>query len=108
MATHEIKRNDTRPYWPVTLRFEDGSSPDLTGGSVRFIAKYRENKVVKIDTAASITGAAAGEVEWRPTASETDTAGRFLCEWEATLADGTIQTFPTRGYDRLTIIGDLA
>jgi hypothetical protein len=107
-STHEIKRNDTRPYWPVTLTFEDGTVPDLTGATVRFIARDDSDASVKIDVGATVTNGPAGECEWRPLASETDIAGLYLCEWEATLADATVQTFPTRGYDRLKIIGDLA
>lgn len=108
MARHEIKRNDTRPYWPVTLTFDDGTVPNLSGGSVRFIARRRSDKQVKIDVAATITNGPAAEVEWRPLATETDEAGHFDVEWEATLADGTVQTFPTRRYDRLKVVGDLA
>ena len=107
MSLHEIKRNDTRPYWPVTLTYSDGSPVVLTGATVRFIARG-DSGVVKIDTAAVVTAAADGEVEWRPTAGQTDEAGAFLCEWEVTFDDGTVQTFPTTEYDRLRVIGDLA
>ena len=107
MSTHEVKRNDTRPYWPVTLNFDDGSVPDLTGGTVDIIAKSRTNGVVKFKVPVTITDAAKAEVEWRPLASQTDEAGIFDIEWEAILADLTKQTFPTRRYDRLKVIGDL-
>lgn len=107
MSTHEIKRNDTRPYWPVTLTFDDGTVPDLTGGTVDIIAKSRSNGVVKFKVAVVITDASAADVEWRPLAVETDEAGLFDIEWEAILADATKQTFPTRRYDRLKVIGDL-
>ena len=108
MSTHEIKRNDTRPYWPVTLTFDDGSVPDLTGGSVNIIATSRSNGVVKFNVAAVITSGPLAKVEWRPLAVETDEAGVFDIEWEAILADATQQTFPTRRYDRLKVIADLA
>ena len=108
MARHEIKQNDTRPYWPVTLTFDDGTNPDLTGATVRFHARDKSDGVVKIDAAVTITGAASGQCEWRPEAADTDVPGRYDCEWEVTFADATIQTFPTRGYDRLKIVGELA
>lgn len=108
MSTHEIKRNDTRPYWPVTLTYEDGTIADLTGASVQFLARDRSNQgALKVDVAAIITDAPNGQCEWRPQASETDQAGIFDCEWEVTFSDATLQTFPTRGYDRLKVIGDL-
>ena len=107
MSTHEIKRNDTRPFWPVTLTFDDGSVPDLTGGSVKVIAKSRGDGAVKFSVAAFITNGPLAHVEWRPLITETDVAGIYDIEWEAILADATQQTFPTRRYDRLKVIADL-
>lgn len=108
MSRHEIKRNDTRPYWPITLTFEDGSVPDLSGGTVRFLAREAGNGQVKVDDTAVITDGPNGQAEWRPSAGDTDQAGSFDVEWEVTFSDGTVQTFPTRGYDRLIVVGDLA
>lgn len=108
MSAHEVKRNDSRPYWPITLKFSDGSIADVSGGSVQFIARSRLDSTIKINVAAVLTLPAVGQVEWRPLITETDVAGRYYCEWEAIFSDGTKQTFPTRGYDRLKIVGDLA
>lgn len=108
MALHEIKRNDTRPYFPATLVFDNGSVAPITGASIRFIARRRSDGQTKIDGAAVITDDAAGEVEYRFTTTDTDEAGAFDCEWEVTYADFTVQTFPTRGFDRLKVLGDLA
>lgn len=107
MALHEIKRNDTRPYFPATLAFDDETVADLTGATVRFIARRKDNGGVKIDSAAVITGATAGEVEYRFGIADTDEAGSFDCEWEVTYADASVQSFPTRGFDRLVVFGDL-
>ncbi len=108
MSAHEIKQNDTRPYWPVTLTFEDGSVADVSSGTVQFIARSRLDSSIKINVAAILTLPAVGQVEWRPLVTETDVAGLYYVEWEAVFSDGTKQTFPTRSYDRLTIVGDLA
>jgi hypothetical protein len=109
MATHDIKRNDTRPYWPVTLTYEDGTAVNLSGATCVFHARNRSTNVVKFSVAVTVTDSTAGEIEWRPLASETDEIGQFDCEWEVTFADGTIQTFPTRPpNDRLRVHGDLA
>lgn len=105
---HEIKQNDTRPYFAVTLKYEDGSVVDLTSATVRFIAKDTSDSSVAIDAAATLTDAANGQVEYRFTTGDTDTAGKFNVEWEVTFVDATVQTFPTRGYDRLKIYGELA
>lgn len=108
MSRHEIKQNDTRPFWPVTLTYEDGTPVVLTGATVRFIAKDRSNSAVKIDAAATLTDAANGQLEYQFVAADTDVAGAYDVEWEVTFSDTTIQTFPTRRYDRLLVIGELA
>lgn len=109
MARHEIKRHDTRPYWPIALTFDDGTWPDLTGAVVSMICRERLNGTVKFkdSTTVVIIDAPNAEIEWHPLASHTDIAGGFDVEWEVTFLDGTQQTFPTVGYDRLTVIGDL-
>lgn len=107
MAKHEIKRNDTRPYWPVTLNYEDGTVADLTGATIRFLATDVSTNLLTIDTDAVVTDATAGKCEWQPTADQTAIAGAYAVEWEVTFADTTTQTWPTRDYDRLEIIGDL-
>ena len=108
MSRHEIKRNDTRPYWPVSLTFDDGSWPDISGATISIVVKDRSGALKFKDTATiTITDGPNGELEWQPTADQTDQAGRFDVEWEVDFVDGTQQTFPTRGYDRLTVIGDL-
>jgi hypothetical protein len=109
MSRHEIKRHDTRPYWPVSLEFDDGSFPDITSATISMLCRNAGDSTLKFKDSATvwITDGANGELEWRPTADQVDTAGRFDIEWEVVFPDGTQQTFPTRGYDRLTVVGDL-
>lgn len=106
MALFRIKSGDTRPFFAVTLTYSDGSAVSLSGASVLF--KMRDDAgSLKVNAAATITDAAAGQCEYRPTAADTDTPGSYLAEWQVTFADTTIQTFPTRGHDRVKVIGDL-
>lgn len=109
MSRHEIKRHDTRPYWPVTLEFDDASNPDVSGATISMVCRERSSNVIKFKDSATvfITDGPNGQIEWRPTASQVDEAGRFNVEWEVVFSDSTQQTFPTRGYDRLTVVGDL-
>lgn len=108
MTLYEMKRNDTRPRPDALLRFSDGSIPDLTGASVKFIARDVTSSVVKIDATATITDVPTAAVEYAMTADDSDTAGTYYCEWEVTFADTSVQTFPTRSFDRLRIRGDIA
>lgn len=109
MSYHEIKRNDTRPFFAVATAYDDGTLAPLDGViSARFIAREVGNGQVKIDAQASITAASLGELEYRFVEGDTDQAGDFDCEWEITYSDGSIQTFPVFGFDRLVVLGDLA
>lgn len=109
MSRHEIKRNDTRPYWPVTLEFDDQSVPDITSATIYIVCRNYDDGTFKFkdETTVFVTDGPAGQLEWRPTADQVDTPGRFDVEWEVHFTDGTQQTFPTRAYDRLTVVGDI-
>lgn len=108
MTLYEIKQNDTRPRPDALLRFSDGTIPNLTGATVKFIAREVTSAEAKIDAAATITDVPTGAVEYTLLAADTDLTGTYYCEWEVTFADSSVQTFPTRGFDRLRIRGDLA
>lgn len=108
MTVYEMKRNDLMPVADALLRMADGSIPNLSGASIRFIARYQGSSIVKIDGAATITNEPTAAVEYAFVAGDTDTAGNFDVEWEVTFGNGKPQTFPTRGYDLLVIGGDLA
>ena len=109
MTVYEAKQNDTRPRPDATLRYSDGSIPDLTGASVKFLAREMGGDGVPlIDASATITDVPTAAVEYVLTADDTAEAGSFYAEWEVTFADGTVQTFPTRGFDVLLIGGDIS
>jgi hypothetical protein len=106
MATFQIKKRDTAPPIEATLTADD-VAVDLTGASVRFHMQDSSG-TVKVDAAANIDDAAAGEVSYDWTAADTDTTGHFKAEWEVTFTDSTIRTFPNPGYTNVRIGGDLA
>lgn len=49
-----------------------------------------------------------GYVEYVWAAGDTDTAGRFVAEWRVVFTDGTVQTYPTVGFDNVLIEGEIA
>lgn len=107
MATHHLKRRDTAPAFEATLTDAAGDVVSLVGASVLFKLKNTSDGVVKVNAAATITDANAGEVEYQQSASDVDIAGRFLVEWEVTYADARVQTFPTISYNILIVHADL-
>jgi hypothetical protein len=101
-----LKRNDTAPAFEVTLTADD-MAVDLTSSSVRFHMMNSAGDVV-IDAAATLVTPASGIVKYVWQTGDTDTAGRYKAEWEVTFTDSTIRTFPTPGYDKVRILGDIA
>lgn len=105
MADIVIKRNDTLPRIAFTL--SDANGPvDLTGAIVKFQMKAVEGGV-KIERDCTVEDAKAGKVSFSWQRPETDTAGSFLAEFEATWPDGSELTFPNDGYITVRIVEDL-
>lgn len=103
-----MRRNDTRPYFQVTLMV-DGEAVDLTGATVMFHANDSSG-LSRINAAATIIQSSPtvdkGVVEYRFVPANTAVSGTYDVEWEVTFSDGTVQTFPTNGLDRLLIRDD--
>lgn len=104
----ELKRNDTLPVLVATLTDAAGVAVDLTNATaVRFHLKALDG-TVKVNALATITTPASGIVSYPWTAADTDTAGDYWAEFEATFADGTVETFPNDRHLWIKIREDLA
>ena len=106
-----VKQGDTRPYPRVRLDDGFGDPVNLTAVSgVKF--QMRDSAGVTVLDAAAVPDpdqvTNRGYVEYRWVAGDTDTAGRFFAEWRVVFADGTIQTFPTVGFDVVLVEGEIA
>jgi hypothetical protein len=108
MASFNIKRNDTAPAITATLTDSAGTAVSLTGATVRFHMRPNLDTTMKVDAAATVDDAAAGEVSYSWQTGDTDTTGYFQAEWEVTFSDLTIRTFPTTNYTIVRIVSDLA
>ena len=108
MADFSIKRFDRLPSIAATLTDALGSPVDLTSSTVKFImASAPGGGTPTLNTAATIVSAAAGTVRYDWAAGSTVTAGDFVAEWEVTFASAKKQTFPSVGYNTITISPDL-
>jgi len=116
MADFTIKKNDTAPAIRGVLYDRDDNVVDLTGCTVRFLMSNLVNDGGELSVGSNVvTGDAAiidevnGIVEYQWVAGDTDTAGEYYCEWEVTYgSDNTVETFPSDGYNTITIKTDLA
>jgi len=106
MADFCIKQGDTDPDITATLEDQNGTAFDLTDCTVKFHMK--KGTTTKVDAAATITDASGGEVKYSWLAADTDTAGKYSCEWEITKSDGQIETVPNASHDIVLITKQLA
>ena len=106
--TFYIKRNDTSPAFRVILKDADDVAVNITGNlGVRF-HMFTRNGTAVVDAAVTVNDAVAGDVQYNWIGADTVTGGLYNAEFEVTYSDGTIETFPNRGYEKVLIDDDLA
>ena len=98
-----LKRGDTRPAIRATLK-SNGAPVDLSGASVRFVMV---GQGIALTRDAEIVDAANGVVRVVFEPGDTDQAGTYHAEFEATFSDGRRETYPSHGYLTVQILPDL-
>lgn len=107
MTTLTIKQHDSGR--PVVDTLSDADGPiNLTGATVKMLARNSDTGVVVINAAATITNATAGAVSYALTAADLAAAAVLQFEWQIAYADGSIFTVPSNGYHYISILGDVA
>lgn len=103
-----LKKGDTRPELSITITDEaTGNALDLTGATAKFYMDGEDGTAKVNGATATIYDAANGKVKYSWQTADVDSAGRYLAEFEITLAGGGIVTFPQDGYIEITILGAL-
>ena len=104
-----IKQNDTRPTLRCILLDADELPVNLTAAALEFHMRVYPAGTTKISAGTvSVIDTAQGEVEYKWSASDTDTAETYEAEFEVTFSDGTIQTFPNDKHAFVYITDDIA
>jgi threonine synthase len=107
VADFTIKAHDRLPSIQASL-LSAGVPVDLTTAtSVKFILKLENGSTPKVNAAAVVVTAGSGIVRYDWAATDTDTPGSYLAEWEVTWAGGKKQTFPTLTYHTVDVLADL-
>lgn len=106
MNTFYVKRHDLLPSIQATLKDSVGSAVDLTNYTVRFHMWLEGALTAKVDAEAVIVGTSTGIVRYDWQAGDTDTAGEYNAEWQATSPDNKPVTFPNYEHDLVLITGD--
>lgn len=103
--TFYIKSGDTSPSILYEL---SPASVILTGASVFFLLSRSPGASPEFRKAGSVhvaSGTPTVRYDWE--AGDTDEPGNFYGEFEVTYADGSIETFPNKGYISVVVTKDL-
>ena len=101
----QIKRNDTAPSLSVELQ-AGGTPLTFAGATVAFFMADDASLAMKVDGEVCTVSGTTVTYDWA--AGDTDTVGRYRCEFKVTFADTTIRTFPNHGYFYVEVTEDVA
>jgi hypothetical protein len=108
MQTFNIKQGDTGPR--LLFALTPAADVNLTGATVRFNMRSRDNGTVRINRASAVivtaTVTPTVAYDWQAA----DTAISELChaEFEVTYSNGVIETFPNDGFILIAVKDDIA
>jgi hypothetical protein len=98
-ADYTTKQGDSGPALTDTLTYDDGTAVDLTGATVKFIARALSSATPLALTGATIvTNPTGGGLQYSPTVADNATAGQYMGNWFVVFPGGAQMTFPTVGY----------
>ena len=103
MQAFDIKRGDTGPALRYALSPAD---VNIAGASVQFQMRKWGGDTV-LDVAASIVTTSPPVVRHDWAAGQTDEMGLHQAEFRVTYADGSIETFPNKGFIAVSINEDV-
>jgi hypothetical protein len=107
-----MKQGDTGPVLRKQMLDADGDPVDLTGATdVEFHMRLEGATTAAVNAAADPDpdqGTNTGYIEYQWIEADTATPGTYEAEFQATLADGTIVTWPNRGHMIGVIEGQIA
>lgn len=102
-----IKQGDTSPNLNAVLKDGNGQVIDLTGATITFRMSPINSETLTVNKLASIASAQDGSVTYGWQSSDTSAVGSYYAEFEVLAANGTVETFPNKGYVRIEITDDL-
>ena len=87
-------QGDTAPELNALIHEEDDPAQviDLTGCSVRFQMRMKDDHRYQVESAAQIIDAPSGSVSYAWAANDLARPGTFIVQWEVTYPGGRVQT----------------
>lgn len=99
-----IKQFDNTPNLEAQLLDHQGQAVDLTGATVTFAMRSRDNGSLIITGPAVVVDAANGIVAYQWQASNTAIAGAYFGEFTVSRANNSKETYPNSGYIDIYIV----
>ena len=104
-----IKQNDTAPSLEVVLTSSSGRAKPMTeAATVSFNMSTDAGVNVVSQGVGTIVNSAKGIVAYTWQTGDTSNTGIHNAEFQVTYNNGQIETFPTSGYIKVIIKGELA
>lgn len=106
MSTFRVKRGDLLPEIQGTC-LDDNGPVDLTNASsVRFLMGVAGSSTNKVAAAAAFVDRPNGIVKYTWTGTDTDTVAEYDGEFEVTWPGTKPETFPNRGFIKVSVYQD--
>ncbi len=103
-----IKEGDLEPPIEAYLQYADGTAINVTGKTVNFKWRLRDNDLATLNSgAATVVDGPTGHVKYDWQTAETNVPGAYYGEFEVTISAGRTITFPNTGYIDFLIVGEL-
>ena len=99
-----IKKGDTGPPIQVQCIDSNGTPVDLTGATgLKFRMRNKRTGVSKINGDGIFVERSTGKIQYNWVTADTDTSDEFEAEFNMTLSNGQITSFPNNTYIRINI-----
>jgi len=99
-----IKQYNTLPLLEATLLDADSQPVVLTGATVSFSMRSRDNDTLVIKGQATIIDALQGKVAYPWVAANTVVPGAYYGEFSVTYTGGGIESFPNSNYIEIHVV----
>jgi hypothetical protein len=99
-----IKQYNTVPSLEATLLNPAGQPVDLTGSTITFVMRSRDNDTLVITGNALILDAVAGKVVYQWGINDLATHGAFFGEFDVTYSNGSKESFPNADYIPINVV----
>lgn len=103
-----IKQHNTIPSLEATLVDYLGQPVPLSGATVNFAMRSRDNPNLVISGVAVVVDAAAGKVSYQWNAADTYVSGSYIAEFIVTHPNGGKESFPNGDYIQVHVVRSAA